>query len=73
MIIFAVAFLLAALVVSVILVSVTFRDAAFCPRRETLVDIVNGRCRVRGTTCAHAPIDCERDCIKLADFAARAS
>lgn len=73
MIVFAVAFVLTALVVAVILISVTFRDAAFCPRRETMVDIVGGRCAHRATTCANAPLGCERECIKLSTFTARAS
>jgi hypothetical protein len=73
MIVFAVAFVLTALVVAVILVSSTFRDSAFCPRRESLVDIVDGRCAFRATTCANAPLGCERECSKLSDFAARAS
>lgn len=72
MIVFAVAFVLTALVIAVILVSVTFRDTALCPRRETMVDIVDGRCAYRTTTCANAPLGCERECIKLSDFGARA-
>jgi hypothetical protein len=72
MTVFAVAFVLTALVVAVILVSATFRDAAFCPRREAMVDIVGGRCAYRAATCANAPLGCERECIKLSDFAARA-
>jgi hypothetical protein len=71
MIVFAVALVLTALVVTVVLVSVAFRDTAFCPRREALVDIVDGRCRQRATTCADAPIGCERDCITVGQFAAR--
>lgn len=50
MIVFAVAFVLTALVVAVILVTSTFR----------------------GTTCANAPLGCERECIKLGDLTARA-
>ena len=72
MVVFAVAFVLTALVIAVIFVSVTFRDSAFCPRRETLVDIVGGRCAFRATTCANAPPGCERECITLSDFTARA-
>ena len=72
MVVFAVAFVLTALVVAVILVSATFRDSAVCRRRETLVDIVDGRCAFRATTCANAPLGCERECIKLSDFTARA-
>ena len=72
MIVFAVACVLTALVVAVILISVTFRDTAFCPRRETMIDIVDGRCAYRATTCANAPLGCERECIKVSDFAARA-
>jgi hypothetical protein len=72
MMVFAVAFVLTALAVTVILVSVTFRHTAFCPRRETLVDIVDGRCTYRATTCPDAPVGCERECIKLGDFAGRA-
>jgi hypothetical protein len=72
MVVFAVAFVLTALVVTVILVSAAFRDSAFCRRRETLVDIVGGRCAFRATTCANAPVGCERECIKLSDFTARA-
>jgi hypothetical protein len=72
MIVFAAAFVLIALVVAVLLISVSFRDAALCPRRETLVDIVDGRCAYRATTCANAPLGCERECIKLSDFSARA-
>ncbi len=72
MIVLIIAFVLTALVVAVILVSVTFRDTAFCPRREALVEIVNGRCQFRETTCANAPLGCERECVKLSDFAARA-
>jgi CDP-diacylglycerol pyrophosphatase len=72
MMVFAVAFVLTALVVAVLLVSVIFRDAAYCPRRETLVDIVQGRCAFRATTCANAPLGCERECIKLSNFTARA-
>jgi len=72
MIVFAVAFVLTALVVAVLLVSVNYRDTAFCPRRETMVDIVDGRCAYRATSCANAPLGCERECIKLSDFAARA-
>jgi hypothetical protein len=72
MIVFAVAFVLTALVVAVIAVSATFRNSAFCPRRETLVDMLDGRCALRATTCANAPLGCERECIKLSNFAARA-
>lgn len=72
MMVFAVAFVLTTVVVALILVSVTFRDAAFCPRRETLVDIVDGRCAFRATVCANAPLGCERACIKLSNFTARA-
>ena len=72
MIVFIVAFVLTALVVAVILLSVTVRDTAFCPRREALVEIVDGRCQYRATTCANAPIGCERECIKLSEYAARA-
>lgn len=73
MIVFAVAFVLIALVVAVILVSATLRNSAFCPRRESLVDIVHGRCALRTTTCANAPLGCERECITLGDFAPRTS
>ena len=72
MIVFVVAFVLTALVIAVILVSVTFQNSAFCRRRETLVEIVNGQCVYRATTCANAPLGCERECIKLSDFSARA-
>lgn len=72
MIVFAVALVLTGLVVAVILVSAAFRDTAFCPRREALVEIVEGRCRER-ETCPAAPLGCERACIKLSDFAARAA
>lgn len=72
MIVFAVAFVLTALVIAVIFASVTYRDTALCPRRETLVEIVDGRCAYRATTCTNAPLGCERECIKLSDFAARA-
>ena len=66
MIVFAVAFVLTALVVA------AFRDSAFCPRRETLVDMLDGRCALRATTCAKAPLGCERECITLSNFTARA-
>ena len=49
-----------ALVVIVILTSVTFRATAFCRRREALVEIIDGRCRYQATTCANAPPECER-------------
>jgi hypothetical protein len=73
MIVLAVASVLIALVVAVILVNATLRDMVFCPRRESLVDIVHGQCALRATTCANAPLGCERECITLGDFAARTS
>jgi len=72
MIVFAVALVLTALVVAVIFVGVAFRSTAFCPRREALVEIVDGRCQHRAA-CAAAPIGCERECIGLSHFAARAA
>jgi len=73
MIVAAVALVLTILVVAVILVGVTFRNSAFCPRREALVEIVDGRCQYRATTCATAPAGCERECVALSDFAAGVS
>ena len=70
MIAFLVGLVLTALVVVVILASVTFRATAFCPRREALVEIIDGRCEYRATTCAGAPPECERECIKLSQSAA---
>lgn len=67
-----VAFVVTALVLAVVILGSKFRDAAFCPRRETLVEIVDGRCEYRASTCANAPFGCERECIKLSDVAARA-
>jgi hypothetical protein len=73
MIVVAVAFVLTALVVAVIVINVMLRDTAYCPRREALVDIVEGRCQYRATTCASAPLGCERDCINVSSLVARAS
>ena len=72
MIVIAVALVLTALVVAVVLVSGTFRAGAYCPRREALVEIIDGRCQYRGT-CASAPIGCERECLKIRDLAAHAT
>jgi hypothetical protein len=74
MIVFAVAFVVTALVLAVIVIGTKFRDSAFCPRRESMVEIVEGQCEYRVSgICANAPPGCERDCVKLSDFAARAA
>jgi hypothetical protein len=73
MVVFAVAFVVTAVVIAVILLGMKFRDTAFCPRRESLVDIVDGRCQYRDTTCTDAPAGCERQCITVDDFASRAA
>ena len=70
MIAFLAGLVLIALVVVVILASVTFRGTAFCRRREALVQIIDGRCQYRATTCAAAPPECERECVKLSQSAA---
>jgi hypothetical protein len=74
MIIVAVAFVVTAVVLAVVILGDKFRDSAFCPKRETVVEIVDGRCEFRATAaCANAPLGCERECIKLGDFATRAA
>jgi hypothetical protein len=73
MIVFAVAFAVTALVLAVIVVGTKFRDSAFCPRRESLVKIVDGQCEYRiSGLCVNAPLGCERECIELSGFGVRA-
>jgi len=74
MLIFAIAFVVTAVVLAVAILGRTFRVSAFCPKRESVVDIVDGRCEFRATgACANAPSGCERECIELGDFTARAA
>ena len=68
----------AAVLVVLILVALTLRASlrtiAFCPKRESVVDIIDGRCALRGgDICANAPLGCEHECVMLSDLAARAS
>jgi hypothetical protein len=72
MIVFAVALVVSVVVLAVV-VGTRFRDAAFCPRRESMVEFVDGQCEYRiSGICVNAPLGCERECIKLNDIAARA-
>ena len=74
MVIFVITAVLVALVVVAITLRESFRSLAFCPKRETIVDIVDGRCALRGgDVCANAPLGCENECIMVSDLAARAS
>jgi hypothetical protein len=49
---FLIGSILTVLVVAVILASVTFRDTAYCRRRERVVHIIDGRCQYRANACA---------------------
>lgn len=72
MLIFAIAFVVTAVVLAVAILGRTFQAFVFCPKRESVVEIVDGRCEFRATeSCANAPAGCERECIKLGNFAAR--
>jgi hypothetical protein len=74
MIIVAISFVVSAVVLVVAILGGRFRVSAFCPKRETMVDIVEGRCEYRATgACANAPVGCERECIERPDVAARAA
>ena len=74
MIVFVVTSVLVALVIVAIALRESLRSLAFCPRRETIVDIVGGRCALREAgVCANAPSGCENECIMVSDLAARAS
>lgn len=74
MIVFAVALVVSVVVLAVAILGETFRGSAFCPKRETAIELVDGRCEFRATAaCANATSRCERECIKLRDLAARAT
>jgi hypothetical protein len=74
MIVFIVTAVLVALVIVAIALRESLRSLAFCPKRETIVDIVGGRCALRGgDVCANAPLGCENECIMVSDLATRAS
>jgi hypothetical protein len=74
MIIVAISFVACAVVLAVAILGGRFRVSAFCSRRKTMVDIVEGRCEYRATAaCANAPSGCERECIERCDLAARAA
>jgi hypothetical protein len=71
-------FVITAVLIALVLVAIALRESlrslAFCPKRETIVDIVDGRCALRGgDVCANAPLGCENECIMVSDLAARAS
>jgi hypothetical protein len=71
-------FVITAVLIALVLVAIALRESlrslAFCPKRETIVDIVDGRCALRGgDVCANAPLGCEKECIMVSDLAARAS
>jgi hypothetical protein len=71
-------FVITAVLVALVVVAITLRDSlrslAFCPKRETIVDIIDGRCALRGgDVCANAPLGCENECLRVSDLAARAS
>jgi hypothetical protein len=69
-----VAVALLALVIAALTLRASLRSVAFCPRRETVVEITDGRCTYRaGDVCANAPLGCERECVMLGDLAERAS
>jgi hypothetical protein len=70
--------IVAAVLVALVIVAITLRaglrSVAFCPRRESVVEIVDGRCTWRaGDVCASAPLGCEHECVMLSDLAERAS
>lgn len=74
MIIFVITAVLVALVFVAIALRESLRSVAFCPKREAIVDIVDGRCALRGgDVCANAPLGCEHECILVSDLAARVS
>jgi hypothetical protein len=70
--------LVAAALLVLVIAALTLRaslcSVAFCPRRESVVRIEDGRCTHRaGDVCANAPLGCEHDCVMLSDLAERAS
>lgn len=74
MLVFVVAAVVVAVVVTAIVLRETLRGVAFCPRRESMVEIVGGRCRDReGAACANAPAGCENECLPVSHLARRAS
>lgn len=73
MLVFVVAAVLVALVLTALVVRDKVNSMALCPRRQSVVEIVDGRCRYRtGDVCALAPLGCERECIPLGHLVARA-
>ena len=74
MLVFVVAAVLVAVVVAALVLRETLRGIAFCPRRESMVEIVGGRCRDReGAACVNAPAGCENECVMPSELARRAS
>jgi len=62
------------LVIVAMALRATLRSFAFCPRREIVVEVADGRCIYRaGDVCANAPLGCEHACVTLSDLAERAS